>query len=48
MSFNESIIEEAALGWFEQLGYAVLPGTPIAPGNPAAECETLGEGELEW
>ena len=48
MSFNESIIEEAALGWFEQLGYAVLPDTPIAHGNPAAECETLGEGELEW
>lgn len=48
MSFNESIIEDAALGCFEQLGYAVLPYTPIAPGNPAAECETLGEGELEW
>jgi hypothetical protein len=39
MSLNEAMVEE--------LGYAVLPGTPIAPGNPAAECETLGEGELE-
>lgn len=41
------MVEEEAIGWFEQLGYAVLPGTPIAPRDRAAECEAYGEGELE-
>jgi hypothetical protein len=47
MTLNASIVENATLCWFKELGYAVLPGTPIAPGDPAAECEALGEGELE-
>ena len=34
---NESIVEDAALAWFEALGYAVLHGPDIAPGEPAAE-----------
>ena len=49
MSLNESIIEDAALEWFGELGYAVghLPaprsatrqagGPHLAPGEPAAE-----------
>jgi hypothetical protein len=26
MTLNEAIVEEAALGWFQELGYAALPG----------------------
>ena len=49
MSLNESIVEDAALEWFGELGYAVghLPaprsatwqagGPHLAPGEPAAE-----------
>jgi hypothetical protein len=49
MSLNESIVEDAALEWFGELGYAVghLPaprsatrqagGPQLAPGEPAAE-----------
>ncbi len=35
--FTESVVENAALDWFEALGYAVLPGAAIAPGEPGAE-----------
>jgi type I restriction enzyme R subunit len=34
---TESVVEEAALEWFEALNYKVLPGPSIAPGEPAAE-----------
>ena len=34
---DESIVEDAALEWFGQLGYAVGHGPPLAPGEPAAE-----------
>lgn len=37
MPFNESIVEEAALTCFEQLGYAVGHGPRIAPCEPVAE-----------
>ena len=37
---NESHIEEATLSWFGELGYAVLHGPDIAPGEPAAERES--------
>ena len=37
MNFNESVVEQAALGWFEELGYTVTSGADIAPGEPAAE-----------
>jgi type I restriction enzyme R subunit len=30
---TESTVEEAALSWFEDLGYAVLSGPNIAPGE---------------
>jgi type I restriction enzyme R subunit len=31
----ESIVGEAALSWFQVLGYAVIPGPKLAPGEPA-------------
>jgi len=36
-AFTESIVEQAALAWLESLGYGVVPGVQIAPGEPAAE-----------
>ena len=43
MSLNESIVEDAALEWFGELGYAVGHGPQIAPGEPAAERDSFGE-----
>jgi len=37
MSLNESIVEDAALTWFGELGYAGGHGPQLAPGEPAAE-----------
>jgi len=34
---TESIIEDTALAWYSELGYATLYGGEIAPGEPAAE-----------
>jgi len=45
--FTESLIEQAALAWLESLGYAVLPGLEIAPGEPQAEREDYGQVILE-
>lgn len=36
-AFTESVVEDAALGWLESLGYSVLRGPDIAAGEPAAE-----------
>jgi type I restriction enzyme R subunit len=36
-AFTESVVEQAALAWLESLGYAVLAGPEIAPGEPQAE-----------
>ncbi len=36
-AFTESVVEEAALDWFEGIGYTVLHGPDIAVGMPAAE-----------
>jgi type I restriction enzyme R subunit len=36
-TFTESVVEDAALGWLESLGYAVLHGPDIAAGEPGAE-----------
>ncbi len=47
MSFTESIVEEASLSWLEGLGYAVLPGPSIAPGEPATERADYGQVVLE-
>ena len=43
MTLNESIVEDAALEWFEELGYAIGHGTHIAPGEKAAERESFGD-----
>jgi len=43
MSLNESIVEDAALEWFGELGYAVGHGPHLAPGEPAAERDSIGE-----
>ncbi len=43
MSLNESIVEEAALEWFGELGYAVRHGPHLAPGEPAAERDSFSE-----
>ncbi|MCE5268432.1 MAG: type I restriction endonuclease subunit R [Planctomycetaceae bacterium] len=42
-SFNESTVEEAALSWFEELGYGVAHGPTIAPGEPEAERDSFGD-----
>ena len=34
---TESVVEEAALDWLKELGYEILSGLTIAPGEPAAE-----------
>ena len=39
--FSESMLEAAALGWFQALGYAVLPGLQLAPGELTAERESF-------
>jgi type I restriction enzyme R subunit len=36
-TFTESIVEDAALTWLEELGYQVLNGPEIAAGMPGAE-----------
>jgi type I restriction enzyme R subunit len=41
--FTESIVEEAALSWFGELGYSVVHGPEIAEGEPAAERSGFGE-----
>jgi len=43
MSLNESILEDAALEWFGEMGYAVGHGPHLAPGEPAAERDSFGE-----
>ena len=42
-SLNESIVEDAALEWFGELGYAVGHGPHLAPGESDAERDTFGE-----
>lgn len=36
-NFTESLVEQATLEWFTELGYTVLRGGEIAPGEPLAE-----------
>jgi type I restriction enzyme R subunit len=43
MTLTEAIVEEAALGWFQELGYAVLPCPQLAPGEPAAERDSFAD-----
>ena len=41
--FSESMVEAAALGWFQALGYAVLPGLQLAPGELTTERESFSD-----
>jgi type I restriction enzyme R subunit len=43
MSFTESVVEEAALEWFQNLGYTVGHGPQIGPGEPSAERATFAD-----
>ncbi len=43
MSLNESTVEDAALEWFRELGYAIGHGPHLAPGEPAAERGSFAE-----
>jgi type I restriction enzyme R subunit len=45
--FTESIVEEAALAWLESLGYTIMHGPDIAPGEPFAERDDYGQVVLE-
>ncbi len=46
-NFTESVVEEAALEWFGILGYQVVFGPRIAPGEPAAERTSYEQMLLE-
>lgn len=43
MNLTESVLEEATLAWFEELGYTIGHGPHIAPGEPAAERNSFGD-----
>jgi type I restriction enzyme R subunit len=43
MRLTVSIVEDAALEWFGELGYAVGHGPQLAPGEPAAERDSFGD-----
>ena len=43
MNLNESIVEDAALQWFGELGYALAHGPDLAPGEPGAERDGFGD-----
>ena len=45
--FTESVVEHAALAWLESLGYTILAGPGIAPGEPGAERDHYGQVVLE-
>jgi len=41
--FTESVVEEAALSWLDNLGYAVVSGPDLAPGELFAERADYGQ-----
>ena len=43
MSLNESHVEESALSWFQELGYATGHGPHLAPGEPEAERDSFAD-----
>ncbi|MDN5752417.1 MAG: hypothetical protein L0H15_03925 [Nitrosospira sp.] len=43
MNLNEAIVEDAALAWFGELGYAFGHGPHIAPSESAAERDSFGD-----
>ena len=49
MSLNESIVEDAGVEWFGELGYAIGHGPHLAPGEQASRdggSDPVGEVEL--
>src|SRR5690625_2968606 len=46
-SFNENVVEQAALEYFAELDYTVVHGPDIAPGEPASERESY-EDVILW
>jgi type I restriction enzyme R subunit len=46
-AFTESVVEQAALAWFEALGYAITGGPSIAPGEPGQERRTYADVVLD-
>lgn len=44
---TESVVEQAALAWLESVGWQVVNGAEIAPGEPDAERENYGQVILE-
>ena len=36
-TFSESVVEQAALAWLESIGYLIVSGPEIAPGEVSAE-----------
>ena len=45
--FSESVVEQATLAWLESVGWAVVGGAEIAPGEPGAERESYTQVILE-
>lgn len=43
MALTENIVEEAALNWCGELGYAVSDGTHLAPDQNAAARTSFGD-----
>ncbi len=46
-AFTESVVEEAALAWFEALGYTIAGGPSIAPGEPGQERRSYADVALD-
>lgn len=46
-AFTESVVEQAALAWFEALGYTITGGPSIAPGEPGQERQTYTDVVLD-
>ena len=46
-NFTESVVEDAALEWFGELGYSILHGPEIAPGESESEREIYEQVILE-
>ena len=42
-ALNESHVEEAALSWFGELGYAIGHGPDMAPGESASERDSFAD-----
>ena len=42
-TLNKSTVEDAALNWFRELGYAIGHRPHLAPGEPASERDSFGD-----